>query len=553
LHFDAARERGRGGGLAMSATRASRWHVLLQLARADFLERVRRYSFLITLLFAMYFGYLGASGKILLQVGHMRGVYNSAWVGALMSLVATTFLSLAGFYVVKNTIERDRATRVGEILASTPISKVLYLSGKWLSNFTVLAVMVAILGISGIAMQFFQAEDRHVQLWKLLAPFLLLALPAMAMVAAVGVIFETISWLRGGFGNVAYFFVWTVGLALPASAEGATSPYDWAGLSLVWNSMRAAAPTTNNSFSFSLNVGTFDLVHSTFLWNGIAWTGELVLSRIAWIGFALVLVALSALLFDRFDPARRRLLAGRRRGAGPGLDSAEILAEADGRAVAGATHVVTLTPLPLRAGAAHFRFGAMLVAELRLMLKGQKWWWYGAAAALVVLCAALPGAQARAMALCVAWIWPVLMWSTMGVRESRDRTSQLLFSAPHPIARQLPAVWCAGMVLALLTGSGFALRLVLGGNWRGLAAWLIGASFIPTFAVALGVWSGTSKPFEILYTLLWYLGPMHATVPLDFMGSAPATASTRVPLVYLMLAAGMALAALAGRKRQLQT
>jgi hypothetical protein len=539
----------------MSATRASRWHVLLELARADFLERVRRYSFLITLLFAMYFGYLAATGKILLQVGHMRGVYNSAWIGALMSLVATTFLSLAGFYVVKNTIERDRATRVGEILASTPISKVLYLSGKWLSNFMVLAVMVAILGISGIAMQFLQGEDPHVQLWELLAPFLLLALPAMALVAAVAVVFETISWLRGGFGNVAYFFLWIAALALPASAgaESAANPYDWAGLSFVWSSMRAAAPTTNNSFSFSLDVGSFNFVHSTFLWDGIAWSAGMVLARFAWIGFALVLVAFSALLFDRFDPARRRSLAGPRRSAESGSDSAEISAEADGRAVTSPTTTVTLTPLPLRVGPAHFRFGAMLAAELRLMLQGQRWWWYAGAVLLVVLCAALSDAQARGVALCVAWIWPVLMWSAMGVRESRDRTSQLLFSAPHPIARQLPAVWCAGVVLALITGSGFALRLVIGGNWRGLLAWLIGAAFIPTFALALGVWSGTSKPFEILYTLLWYIGPMHATVPLDFMGSAAATAMTRVPLFYLVLAAGMALAALAGRRRQLQT
>ena len=525
---------------------ASRSHVLLHLARADFLERVRRYSFLITLLFAMYFGYLAATGKVMLRVGDMRGVYNSAWIGALMSLVATTFLSLAGFYVVKNTIERDRATRVGEILASTPISKVLYLTGKWLSNFMVLGVMVAILGISGIAMQLWQGEDPHVNLWKLLAPFLLLALPAMALVAGVAVVFETISWLRGGFGNVAYFFLWTMGLAAPASAgaAGDTSPYDWAGLSLVWSSMRAESHAANNSFSFSLDVGSFNFVHSTFLWNGIAWTAGMILSRIAWIGFALALVAFSALLFDRFDPARGRLLENRR------VASPEVLAEAEYRGAAPAP-VVTLTPLG--PAPAHFRFGAMLAAELRLMLKGQKWWWYAGAVVLVALSAALPGAQARGVALSVAWIWPVLMWSTMGVRESRDRTSQLLFSAPHPIARQLPAVWCAGVVLALITGSGFAMRLVLGGNWRGLLAWLIGAAFIPTFALALGVWSGTSKPFEILYTLLWYVGPMHATVPLDFAGSAPATAFTRDPLVYLALAAGMALAALAGRKRQLQT
>ena len=127
------------------------------------------------------------------------------------------------------------------------------------------------------------------------------------------------------------------------------------------------------------------------------------------------------------------------------------------------------------------------------------------------------------------------------------------FSAPHPMARQLPAIWLAGVLVALLTGCGFGLRILLAGNIRGAMAWLIGALFIPTFALSLGVWSGTGKPFEILYTLLWYIGPLHAMPTLDFMGSAPATAATRYPLIYLGVAGVMAVAALAGRKRQLQS
>ena len=526
----------------MKTTSASRSQILWHLALADFLERVRRYSFLITLLVTGYFGYLAASGKITLSVGGTRGVYNSAWIGALMALVATTFLSLAGFYVVKNTVERDRETRVGQILASTPISKFMYLIGKWLSNFMVLGMIVAILAISGIVMQFWQGEDPHVQLWKFLSPFLLLALPAMALVAALAVVFETISWLRGGFGNVVYYFAWNAGLvmAVIAGENSAGNLYDWVGLGLVWKSMKVAAPGAANTFSF--NAGTAKLEHAAFLWNGIGWTGGMILARLAWIGFSLVLVAASTLLFDRFDPAGRRLLDA----AGKTLP--ENVMERVGSAVKQPAIVLT----PLRAAATQFRFGAMLAAELRLMLKGPKWWWYGGAVLLLVLCGALPSAQARGIALCVAWIWPVLLWSVMGVREKRDQTSQLLFSAPHPIARQLPAVWCAGVVLAAITGSGFAFRLVLGGDWRGMLAWLAGVVFIPTLALALGVWSGTSKLFEIVYTVLWYVGPLHATVPLDFMGSAPGTAATRVPLFYLALAGGMALAALAGRKRQLQ-
>jgi hypothetical protein len=94
---------------------------------------------------------------------------------------------------------------------------------------------------------------------------------------------------------------------------------------------------------------------------------------------------------------------------------------------------------------------------------------------------------------------------------------------------------------------------LISGDWRGLLAWLTGALFIPTLALALGVWSGTSKLFEIVYTLLWYIGPMHANLQLDFMGSAPGTAATRVPSFYFALTVAIAAAAVLGRKRQLQT
>src|SRR3984957_3402433 len=103
--------------------------------------------------------------------------------------------------------------------------------------------MGMILPISGIIMQFWHGEDTHIEFWKLLAPFLLIALPAMAVVAAIAVLFETISWLRGGFGNVVYFFVWTAALTLPVvgAEKNRSQSFDWSGLSVIWSSLRAAA------------------------------------------------------------------------------------------------------------------------------------------------------------------------------------------------------------------------------------------------------------------------------------------------------------------------
>jgi len=516
---------------------------VLAIACADFLERVRRYSFLFTLGFALYLGYLATAGNLVLQIGHVRGIFNSAWIGALLAMVAGAFISLAGFYFVKNTIQRDRETRVGQILAATPVSKFLYVLGKAFSNLAVLMLMIAALAVSGIAMQLVLGEDRHVQLWSLLSPFVLFAFPAMAVVAVIAVFFETIPFLRGGFGNVAYFFVWTAGLSAPLATGQHAS--DLIGISVIADSARNVAQLSpqDGGVTFSLSFGQIASPVSTFRWDGIAWTADVIVSRLIWLAFALAIVAVSAFLFDRFDPSRGKKLREVE-------DSPREPVQEENVAPVGST-AATLTPLA--AGQTHSRFLAMVRAELRLMLQGLKWWWFVGAIGLLIASAAIPSAEGRGAALAFAWIWPVLLWSSMGVRETRDQTYQLIFSAPHPIARQIPAVWLAGVLLALLCAGGFGLRLLLAGNLRGTMAWLIGALFIPAAALALGVWSGSGKPFEILFTLFWYIGPLHAMPPLDFMGSAPVTATTHYPLVYLALTGVFMLAAIAGRKRQLRS
>src|SRR5260370_35082286 len=125
----------------------------------------------------------------MMRVRHMSGLCNSAWFGGLLSLVASAFISFAGFYCVKNTIQRDRDTRVGQILAATPISKFIYVLGKTASNLAVLGLMVVILAVSGIGMQLVRVEDRNIEPWKLFAPVLLLAFPALRVVAALAVLF----------------------------------------------------------------------------------------------------------------------------------------------------------------------------------------------------------------------------------------------------------------------------------------------------------------------------------------------------------------------------
>jgi hypothetical protein len=102
--------------------------------------------------------------------------------------------------------------------------------------------------------------------------------------------------------------------------------------------------------------------------------------------------------------------------------------------------------------------------------------------------------------------------------------------------------------VAIATGGGLGVRLLIDANWAGLAGWLAGALFVPTFALALGVWSGSSKLFEALYTLWWYVGPMNRTPGLDFTGITRAPFSTQF---YLLATMALLMAAYLGRRNKL--
>jgi hypothetical protein len=517
------------------------------VACADFLERIRRYSFFLTLLFAVLLGIGAATGKISIRLGDYRGIYTSAWIGTMVAMVTTCFVSLVGFYIVKNSIDRDRQTRVGQILAATPLSKPSYTLGKFLSNFGVLSSMVFVLAIAALIMQFFFAEDSHRDFAALLLPFFLLALPTMAMTAALAVLFETLPILRGGVGNIVWFFVFTFGISLPALTHKRW--LDPTGLITVGNSMmataRAVIPGYKDSFSLSINTETVQ-VFSALRWQGISWTAADVLQRVACLTLAVLIALLAALFFDRFDAAVPLTIRRKKSKPSPAGETANDFATSSTRA-----HAIHLTPLPPNAHAN--AFARLFVAELRLALQGFRWWWYAVPAGLLIAQIFSPLDVARGPLLGTAWIWPVLVWSAMGARESRFGTQELLFSSPRILLHHLPACFLAGFAVAALTGLPAGVRLLLAGQTLGFIAWLAGALFLPSLALASGVVSGSGKVFEALLTIVWYIGPMNHVPGFDFTGSSNGPKTLHYIVVYAVMSVALFTSALLARSRQLRS
>jgi hypothetical protein len=378
----------------------------------------------------------------------------------------------------------------------------------------------------------------------------------MLAVAAVAVVFEMVPWLRGGLGNVAYFFLFVFAMATGIPEVGRHLPIgDPAGIRLVMPSLERACARAYPDFkvgSGNVSVGISFSPRSQrvtpFAWEGVRWTPQAVGLRAAWGVVALALTLLAAKLFDRFDSARALVGGGpkRRRRVTPAVLAADA-AEVEQAAAPPPPHrsAATLTAAP-RAE----RFAPLLRAELTLLFKGVSRWWLLVALALAVLCLTLPLAAVRSVTVVLAAIWPILLWSAMGWREARFGADALLFSAPRPLRRQLLATWFAGVVLAAAATGTFAFRLALAGDGASLLGWIAGVLFVPSFALASGVWTGSGKLFEIAYLVLWYVGPLNHAPALDYLGAAQGAHGAHGAF----LAAALALLALAylGRARQLR-
>jgi uncharacterized membrane protein (DUF485 family) len=514
-------------------------NAVTHLARADFRERVRRFSFLVIVALAVFLGYQVISGFFELRLGTYRGLLNAAWIGTLMALTLSFFLSIIGFYVVRGNIQLDRQTGVGQILAASPMSKMAYVTGKVVSNTAVLLLVVGVLTLAALAMLLIHGEDKTLNLYQLLMPFLVFAGPVALLVAAVAILFEAVPVLRQSGGNVIYFFLWLFTIPF---VGGHLLAFD-----VVEQGMAVALQAQGADYRGGIVLGATGAAGmQTFLWTGFDWP-VVAVSRLVYVLLSLLVAALAALSFDRFDTIQSR---PRRFSIRRFFKPFAVLRTPHFVKTSPCTRRNTpyaLSPVTPATNSLHL-FATLVVAELKLLLKGRAFLWYAGAAGLFAASLLSPVETVRGL-LPYIWLWPLLLWSELGVRETRYRVDQLLFSAPAPLWRQLPATWTAGVLLALILGSGALVRLLTEPTL--LPGFVAGMLFIPSLALFLGVVAGTERPLQIVLLIAWYLGPLNGLALFDLTGATETAVSRGIPWLYIAASPLLFGLALLARQRQL--
>ena len=454
--------------------------------------------------------------------------YTAEAIGVSISILGCAFGGLVGFYFVAGSVRRDRERGVSAILAATPLSKTAYMAGKFVSHFAYLLVVVLLAEAAGIV-AFLRFGVGRFSLSGYFVPTLLLVVPGAAFVAASALFFDAAPGLSGRGGLVIWFFAFLFLLvAFPMHLSGGDKEgkpeglpvFDPPGLATHQWLVRASVPDAKGMASGYV---IRDQPAERVPWKPAPFGAAVVAMRIANLLWALLPLSAAALLFDRFDPARRRPARAR-----PGL-VARVAGRLRGKeapvsAGLDAPRAVTLTPVTARPSAL-----SAVAAEARLLWDSAsflKWpLLLSSIAAAAVPTEAFRGAAAVFFALVV----PVI--SEAAAREALSGTQGLVFSQPG--VPRSPALWKAASVslFLLAVGAPALLRAFAGGPARG-AAFAAGLLFAAGASSGLGDLTKGGKLFTGAFLALWYVAVNGAPFA-DFAGAFSPAGPTVVSLVYL--------------------
>ena len=240
--------------------------------------RVQRREFLTWLaalvLLLLPLGY-GASGVVEL-VGNRGSTPRAApWAVAQAMAGLTAFGQVITAMIAATTVLRDVTLRTQGLLLTTPVPWPSYLLGRFLGTLMVLLAVYAMIPL-GLAIGFAFGDPAAVGRWhptELIAPFALLVLPTVVLVAAV---FFAAGALSGGFAvillvGIGLVGLWQTGLALVERGVSAGS----------WLDPFANARLTQLTADWS----AVDRSTRELPWNALGW------HRAAWVTVALALLA----------------------------------------------------------------------------------------------------------------------------------------------------------------------------------------------------------------------------------------------------------------------
>ncbi len=445
----------------------------------------------------------GTGGTTFL-IGQQRVLLNSAATALTSAIMGGMIFSLAGFYLISNSVTRDLRSGVGRLIAATPVSSARYLAGKLAGNILYLAGMALVFMFACMGMHLLRGEA-PLEPMVYLATFGIMFVPLIPSLAAIALMFECVPFLSGRLGDVLYFFIWVASLGLTAVIISESQGRSWvlAGDITGVGFFIKEVATVMGATDFSIGYAKFNAALAPAYFPGLKWIPEVFIPRLASALLTLPFFGIAWVGFRRFDPARTS--SHKKGGAGKIARLQQTIVYKWLRTPRGGWP----------AGSPSFTKAALLDARLTLALSPIL---FVVVAASFVFNILAPIEVIRDTSLPVMFFVLVPGLASISTRDRSRNTTRLIFSAPLVRQQFVFVKFFSALLLTALVGFVPLVRIALNDPFSALAL-LNGMLFMAAAATLLGLLTNTPKTFTAIFLLFLYVAvSSKATPALDFAG-----------------------------------
>ncbi len=478
------------------------------IIKGNFLQYIRSYSFLSTIAFSLFiaFNFVPSpdANYVTVSFSGYTGAYNSEWIGFVTAIMASTFLSLCGFFLVNGSIRKDIETRIGHIIGTTRISNISYLFAKILSNFLVLLSILAIIFLTGIFLFFLYGNEYTFNLLSFIKPYLFIAIPSLFVVASLSVILEVIFPTKRMLQYGVFLFLFFAILFSSSIENNAILSTDVFGIQHTTSSVSNQVQETFNRENVSLSIGFVSGSRNPqkiFEMNALSFPNWYIISRLLWVSLGVLGALIISFFFQRFNfkESPKKTISFHEESKYKSADFK--LGNLDD---ANVEFSYSLAPL--------------INAEILMLIrKNPSYLW------ILTLCGFIsmifiPLHIAHLYVLPILWFLQVAVWSDLVTKDKTFRTHFFTNSSYHPLKRLTISRIIAGLSLSICIAIPVLIRYVLQLDITSFINIILGATFIVVTAVFLGAFTKSKKTFEIAFFFLVYCN-INQIEALDYFGA----------------------------------
>lgn len=460
--------------------------IIYQIAKADYLERTRRFSFLAICAVAMFLAFFSVPDveapfvSIAMEPNIFSQGTNSSWIPIAIALCGGLLFPVIGLSYVKNNISMDRNSGLLYLMQAMNMKKRYYIFGKFLSSLLLLTVMWLLVITSAAIMIPFQFPNETFIFYEFISPFLGIY-PGIVFVAAFAVILESMSFVSNKAGNVIGIIVLFVMFLINYSNSEYNilllrifdfSNYKWimesinnAVIPIIGRNVQETGILVPGGMFAGSNGG------QELIFHGLLWNSQYFMDKIMLLIISVFLLAFAIALLE---PAERK---------------SKIASNKSKRNI----------------NSGHTYYTSQFISEFKMIFKGLPKSWFVLITSLWIYSIFAPMKYVQGYIWIVMLIFSVVIFSQMGCREYEHSLTEYFMTIKSSLIKQIVYSYLWGTLFLLILSLPVIMRFFVAQNYSYALSYIIFSLFIPALACFLGEYSRSRKAFETVYLLFCFL------------------------------------------------